>query len=83
MNFQNGDIYLFQFIYPIKKNSMIDRWIDGVYSQFLLSWGIIGKMEKKKNVQLGEMDVLSFAAFFDQSLRAILSPGDHFNLIWC
>lgn len=59
----------------------MDRWMDDVYSQFLLSWGIIGKMEKK--VALGEMAVLFFAAFFDQSLEAILSPGDHFNLIWC
>lgn len=50
------------------------------HSQFLLRWGIIGKMEEKK-AEL-EMDVLSFTAFFDQSLRAILSPWDHFNLIW-
>lgn len=39
------------------------------------------KIERRKKVELRETEVLTLAALFDKSLRAISSPLDDFDLI--
>lgn len=41
--------------------------MDNGWTQFLLRWGVIGKMEKKKKGELGEMDPLLCSFLWSKS----------------
>lgn len=45
----------------------MDGWMNDGWTQFLLIWGIIGKMEKKKKGELGEMDPLLCSFLWSKS----------------